>query len=71
MHLLLGPPPGTKPVHRFWNKDTGTHFYTMVEAERLWLQQDYSDVYIYEGPVFYAWPVPPDPNGTTVIRDTQ
>lgn len=59
-HVILAPPPGTRPVHRFWNNQLGTHFYTMNEAERTKLVNQYSHVWIYEGVGFFAWP---DPNG--------
>ena len=58
-HVVLAPPPGTRPVHRFWNNQTGAHFFTMTEAEVSKLKNQYSDVWIYEGVGFYAWP---DPN---------
>jgi hypothetical protein len=60
-HIVLGPPPGTKPVFRFWNRQTGAHFYTMNEVEKLWLENKYAHVWASEGIAYYAWP---DPNAT-------
>jgi len=48
-------PAGTKPVYRFWNGVTVCHFYTINEAERDMIKQDYSHVWTYEGIAFYAY----------------
>lgn len=56
LHILLGPPEGTVPVHRFWFKPAGSHFYTSSEAEVTNLKNNYSHVYVYEGIVGYWFP---------------
>lgn len=53
-------PPGTKPVYRFWHSRIGCHFYTMDEAEKAKLINQYSHVWVYEGIAWNGWPV--DPN---------
>jgi len=58
-HVVLGPPPGTRPVWRFWNNQTGHHFYTLDPREKANLEANYGHVMIFEGIRFYAWP---DPN---------
>jgi len=64
LHVVTSPPPGTKPVYRYWNNRLGTHFYTLDEAERAKLDSQYSHVFIYEGVAFYAWP---DPNSLSLV----
>ena len=47
----------TIPVYRFYNKKTGDHFYTMNEAEKNQVEEDYrtgKDNYAYEGIAWYA-----------------
>jgi hypothetical protein len=46
----------TAPVHRFWSNQSGSHFYTIVEAEKDWVIVNYSDIWVYEGVAFYAYP---------------
>jgi len=43
------------PVYRFYNKNTGTHFYTISEAEKQSLIANYSYVWTYEGVGFYVY----------------
>src|SRR5438105_4203029 len=43
------------PVYRFYNKATRTHFYTISEAERGYVNATLPD-YNFEGPVFSAYP---------------
>ena len=57
------PPAGARPVYRFWSPVTGAHFYTISEREKDKLIEKYADVWTFEGPAFYAWPAPPEPNG--------
>jgi hypothetical protein len=47
--------PGTAPVYRFWSGTLNTHFYTVREAERDKLIDNYSQVWAYEGIAFYAY----------------
>jgi hypothetical protein len=42
------------PVHRFWSDIYKSHFYTISEEEKNQVIQKWGDVWIYEGPVFYA-----------------
>ncbi len=49
-----GSNPDTRPVHRFWWPGNNTHFYTIHEQEKQLLIDEYSDVWVYEGTVFYA-----------------
>ena len=51
--LVVGD-TGTKPlpVYRFYNKKTGTHFYTASEAERASVQAHLSATYTLEGVAF-------------------
>ncbi|NTW29259.1 MAG: glycoside hydrolase family 16 protein [Coriobacteriia bacterium] len=48
--------PGTikvkKPVYRFYDKQNGSHFYTVSAAERDQVITTYSDTYTYEGSAF-------------------
>jgi hypothetical protein len=48
--------PSAVPVHRFWSPVAGGHFYTVDEAEAEKLLTYWTDVWIYEGPAFYAYP---------------
>jgi hypothetical protein len=48
--------PDTRPVHRFWAPEHGTYFYTIDEQEKNRLIDEHSDVWVYEGVVFYAHP---------------
>jgi len=46
---------GQAPVHRFWSDALGAHFYTISDAERLKLIDNYSHVWTYEGIAFHAY----------------
>lgn len=48
---------GRGPVYRFYNTNTGTHFYTHSVAERDVVNRDYP-AFSYEGVAFYAHPSP-------------
>jgi len=48
-------PVEASPVYRFWSDTNGTHFYTMSEAERDKLINQYAHVYAYEGIAWYAY----------------
>ncbi len=41
-------------VHRFYNRVTGTHFYTISENEKVLVQAMWPTVFTYEGIAFYA-----------------
>ena len=45
------------PVFRFYNTQTGTHFYTINQAERDIVLVRYPQ-FAYEGPAYYAYPQP-------------
>ena len=41
-------------MYRFYNANSGAHFYTINAAERDFVIQTYKD-FQYEGPMYYAW----------------
>ncbi|MBP7051906.1 MAG: hypothetical protein KBE65_12905 [Phycisphaerae bacterium] len=47
---------GLAPVYRFWSDKSQVHFYTIDEQEKDSLVAKSSDVWTYEGIVFYAYP---------------
>lgn len=47
-------PAALKPVYRFYNKSTGTHFYTASEAERYTVIRKLAATYTYEGPAYWV-----------------
>jgi uncharacterized protein DUF5648 len=53
--------PNAAPVYRFWSENLASHFYTINEWEKDKLVDQYADVWAYEGPVFYAYPVDKQP----------
>jgi len=63
---LVGAQAAQSPVYRFFNKTTGTHFYTIVVAERDYVLGAYPH-FIYEGPAFAAY-AGPAPGATAVFR---
>jgi uncharacterized protein (DUF1800 family) len=54
---LAGAQTTLLPVYRFFNQDTGTHFYTISAAERDQVLANYAQ-FSYEGPVFAAYAQP-------------
>jgi hypothetical protein len=44
----------TKVVHRFWSNRLQTHFYTISESEKSYVQATYASTWTYEGTVFRA-----------------
>ncbi len=48
-------PADTSPVYRFWSDGLGCHFYTISEAEKDKLINDYAGVWTYEGIAWYAY----------------
>jgi hypothetical protein len=48
--------PNLLPVYRFWADSLSSHFYTIDEAEKDGLLSEGAGVWMFEGPVFYAWP---------------
>jgi hypothetical protein len=49
-------PTWTFPVYRFWSDSEGAHFYTMDEAEKDAVLNNYGNVWTYEGVAWYASP---------------
>ncbi len=48
---------GLKPVYRFWSAKLSSHLYTISESEKNRLMTQYTtDVWAFEGIVFYAYP---------------
>jgi len=46
--------PNTFPLYRFFNRNTGTHFYTMSEQEKANVIATRSDDYTYEGVAYWV-----------------
>jgi hypothetical protein len=59
--------PNLLPVYRFWSEKFGNHFYTIDEKEKDKLINQYSDVWTFEGPKFYAYPAGQQPAGTKPV----
>jgi uncharacterized protein YkwD len=47
---------GSTAVYRFYNRRTGTHFYTASESERASVQANLGAIYAFEGPAFFLAP---------------
>ena len=54
VQLVGAQQPALSPVFRFYNQDTGTHFYTIAAPERDRVLGSYPQ-FIYEGPAFAAF----------------
>ena len=63
---LVGAQVAVSPVYRFFNQATGTHFYTIVAAERDHVLGAYPQ-FTYEGLAFAAY-AGPAPGATPVFR---
>ena len=48
-------PVGSKPVYHFWSANLNRHFYTINEAERQKLIDEYSQTWTAEGVAWYAF----------------
>jgi len=48
--------PGATPVHRFYNKNNGSHFYTASDVEAARVKKLYWRVFTYEGAAFWLSP---------------
>jgi hypothetical protein len=46
---------GVVPLYRFWNKQTGGHFYTISEEEKKFIIDNYSDIFVFEDVAFYVF----------------
>ena len=53
--------PSLAPIHRFWSDSLESHFYTIDPTEKDWLIANYSAVWTYEEPAFYAYPAGSQP----------
>ena len=51
--VASSPAGGALPVYRFYNRRTGTHFYTVDETEKTNVINTLSPIYTYEGPAYY------------------
>jgi len=54
-------PYGTKPVYRFWSGQLSKHFYTISEAEKKTVEEQYAYVWAFEGIAWYAYELPVQP----------
>lgn len=52
-NVNTAPRPGAITVWRFFNRQSGTHFYTASPVERNSVQANLSHIYTLEGPAFY------------------
>jgi hypothetical protein len=59
--------PDLAPVYRFWSDKLGGHFYTIDEAEKARLIQEFSNVWTFEGVAFYAYPPDRAPVGSKPV----
>ena len=58
----------TSPVYRFWSPVYSRHFYTIDEAERDQVINNYSHVWTYEGVAYYAFTSDTGPDTLPVYR---
>jgi hypothetical protein len=49
---------GTLPLYRFWSNTFLGHFYTISETEKNYVIATWPDMWTYEGPVYYTYPIP-------------
>jgi len=59
--------PIAAPIYRFWSPMLKAHFYTMREAERDKLINNYPNVWTYERVAFYTYAVDAHPLGTNAV----
>jgi predicted outer membrane repeat protein len=59
--------PGLAPVYRFWSSVSGSHFYTISEAEKDYVINNYPTVWTFEDAVFYAYPEGTQPAGSQPV----
>ena len=62
--LEVDNPQMNAPLYRFFNRNTGSHFYTASEAEKNSVIANLSNVFTYEGP---AYKVALNPTGNTPV----
>jgi hypothetical protein len=58
-YIIPSPPAGTLPVYRFWSPTLPgiPHFYTIDEAEKQYVVDNYPNDWTYEGVAYNALPV--------------
>lgn len=54
--VTAGPWPGKTAVYRFFNLQTGTHFYTASEVEKDYVRATWPTVMRFEGPAYWVGP---------------
>ncbi len=59
--------PNSLPVYRFWSASLSSHFYTIDEGERQFLEDELADVWTFECPAFYAFPDGGQPEHTRPV----
>jgi hypothetical protein len=57
-----------RPIHRFWSRARGGHFYTLHEPEKQQVIDLYSHLWTYEGIAFYAFASGEQPPETTPVH---
>ncbi len=68
-YIIPTPPASSVPLYRFWYNGQGEHFYTIDEAEKQWLIDNYSDIWIPEGIAYNVLPLDTtEPNARPVYR---
>ena len=55
------------PVYRFWSPKQSSHYWTIDEKEATKMMREQSDVWIYEGVGYYAYPPYKQPWGTMPV----
>ncbi|NBC32949.1 MAG: hypothetical protein GVY13_09770 [Alphaproteobacteria bacterium] len=58
---------GASPVFRFFNEDTGVHFYTINEDEKDFVIQN-NDQFVFEGTGFHAWDTEIAPTNSSEVH---
>ncbi len=58
---------GLAPVYRFWSDKLCAHFYTIDEAEKELIINNYADTWTFEGIAFYAYPPHQAPVGSKPV----
>jgi hypothetical protein len=59
--------PNARPVFRFWSPVLSAHFYTIDEAERDKLINNFPDVWTFEGIAFFAFPEGLQPSDSSPV----
>jgi len=67
-YMTSGTAPTMVPVYRFWSPLTSSHFYTINEAERSSLIDNYPEAWIYEGVAYQTQPTAGSTGARPVYR---